>query len=65
LTPEQAQHAAALCPAENAVASRPGRGRRMPAVAPGSWRTLLPPALLNILRAQYAGDVVALGYESD
>jgi hypothetical protein len=64
LTEEQIRGAVGLCPAENAVVSRPGRGRRMPPLAPGAWRDRLPPTLLEALGAQYGADVTALGYDA-
>lgn len=63
LTDEQISHAINLCPAENVVASRPGRGRRMPALPPGAWRERLPVVLLDVLREHYRSDVTALGYD--
>jgi hypothetical protein len=65
LTEEQVRHAESLCPAENVVLSRPGRGRRMPALPPGAWRERLPATLLETLRARYAPDVAALGYDAN
>lgn len=59
----QIDHAVSLCPAENVVASRPGKGRRMPALPPGAWRERLPPALLETLRSHYGVHVTALGYD--
>lgn len=64
LTAEQIRHAVSLCPAENVVASRPGKGRRMPALPPGAWRERLPVGLLERLRELYSGDVTALGYDA-
>ncbi|MDQ2653128.1 MAG: hypothetical protein M3Z20_08790 [Chloroflexota bacterium] len=63
LTAEQIRHAVSLCPAENVVVSRPGRGRRMPSLPPGAWRERLPSVMLETLRAGYAADVTALGYD--
>lgn len=63
LTGEQIAHAAELCPAENVVASRPGRGRRMPSLPPGAWRERLPSTLVMTLRERYSEDVKALGYD--
>lgn len=65
LSEDQVRHAVALCPAENVVLSRPGRGRRMPALPPGSWRERLPASLATTLRDTFGADVVALGYEAD
>lgn len=56
-------HAVGLCPAENVVVSRPGRGRRMPSLPPGAWRERLPSTTLETLRASYGDDVIALGYD--
>jgi hypothetical protein len=64
LSDDQVEHATVLCPAENVVLSRPGRGRRMPSLPPGAWRDRLPDLLLQTLREKYGGDVTALGYES-
>ncbi len=64
LTEEQIGHAVSLCPAENVVLSRPGRGRRMPSLPPGSWRERLPANLLHSLRSSYGADVAALGYDA-
>jgi hypothetical protein len=64
LSAEPIRHAVSLCPAENVVASRPGRGRRMPALPPGAWRERLPRALLDTLRERYGADVTALGYDA-
>lgn len=64
LTVEQIAHAVRLCPAENIVASRPGKGRRMPALPPGAWRERLPLPLLDTLRHQYGVDVAMLGYDA-
>lgn len=63
LTAEQICHAVGLCPAENVVVSRPGRGRRMPSLPPGAWRERLPSTTLETLRAGYRTDVAALGYD--
>lgn len=63
LTAAQISHAVSLCPAENAVVSRPGRGRRMPPLPPGAWRERLPSTLLETMRANYGVDVAALGYD--
>lgn len=62
LTEDQIAHAVGLCPAENVVLSRPGRGRRMPALPPDAWRERLPATLLETLRARYGADVTLLGY---
>lgn len=64
LSPDEIVHAAALCPAENVVASRPGRGRRMPSLPPGAWRERLPPPLLATLRTVYGAEVARLGYDA-
>ena len=64
LTDQQIGHAVSLCPAENVVVSRPGRGRRMPSLPPGAWRERLPPTILDTLRARYGADVAALGYDA-
>jgi hypothetical protein len=63
LTAEEIGHAVGLCPAENVVASRPGRGRRMPSLPPGAWRERLPATMLATLRATYSADVTVLGYD--
>ena len=63
-TDEQISRAISLCPAENVVASRPGRGRRMPSLPPGAWRERLPRTLLDTLRTRYGADVDALGYDA-
>jgi len=63
LSDEHIARAVNLCPAENVVLSRPGRGRRMPELPPGAWRERLPANLLETLRASYSGDVTALGYD--
>lgn len=64
LAAEQISLAVSLCPAENVVVSRPGRGRRMPALPPGAWRERLPGALLTALQERYGADVTALGYDA-
>ncbi len=64
LTAEQIDHAVGLCPPENVVLSRPGRGRRMPSVPPGAWRERLPATLQETLRARYGAEVSALGYDA-
>lgn len=64
LTDDQIGHAVGLCPAENVVASRPGQGRRMPSLPPGSWRERLPANLLDSLRQLYSGQVGELGYDA-
>ncbi|MCA9877714.1 MAG: hypothetical protein KC442_08030 [Thermomicrobiales bacterium] len=64
LDAEQITHAVGLCPAENVVSSRPGRGRRMPELPPGAWRERLPSRLRETLRDCYADDVAALGYDA-
>lgn len=64
LAAEQISHAVSLCPAENVVVSRPGRGRRMPALPPGAWRERLPDTLLTTLQECYGADVAALGYDA-
>jgi hypothetical protein len=65
LLPDEAiNHAVSLCPAENVVVSRPGQGRRMPALPPGAWRERLPADLMAFLRARYSGGVNELGYDA-
>ena len=64
VTDEEIDHAVDLCPAENVVASRPGQGRRMPALPPGSWRERTPSSLLALLRERYSADVAELGYDA-
>ena len=64
LSDGQVEHAIALCPAENVVVSRPGRGRRMPTLPPGTWRDRLPAPLLTSLQEAYGDDVAALGYDA-
>jgi hypothetical protein len=64
LTVEQIGHAVSLCPPENVVVSRPGRGRRMPSLPPGAWRERLPSTILETLRANSGADVTALGYDA-
>lgn len=64
LSDEQMARVVGLCPADNVVASRPGRGRRMPSLSPGSWRERLPEAVLQTLRANYGAEVSALGYDA-
>lgn len=63
-TPEHIAHAVSLCPPENIVVSRPGRGRRMPSLPPGAWRERVPANLLEVLRATYGADVLSLGYDA-
>lgn len=63
LSPAEIAHAVALCPADNPVASRPGRGRRMPPLRSGAWRERLPDSVLAILRERYALHVERLGYD--
>jgi hypothetical protein len=63
LTADQIGQAVKLCPAENVVVSRPGRGRRMPSLPPGAWRERLPSTMLETLRAGYGADLAALGYD--
>lgn len=63
LSPAEVDHAISLCPAENAVASRPGRGRRMPPLHAGAWRERLPDNLRSILRERYALQTQRLGYD--
>ena len=58
------ERAPLVCPAESLVRSRPGAGRRMPALAPGGWRDHLTEAHLAILRARYGDATRALGYEA-
>jgi hypothetical protein len=55
--------AVALCPADNVVHSRPGRGRRMPPLPAGAWRERLPAATLQLLQERYGETVTRLGYE--
>jgi hypothetical protein len=64
LMDEAIHHAVGLCPPENVVVSRPGQGRRMPALPPGAWRERLPASLVAILQARYSGDVRDLGYDA-
>ena len=64
LTDEEISHAVGLCPAENVVASRPGQGRRMPALPPGAWRDRLPADLLAALHHSYGSEVTELGYDA-
>lgn len=64
LSEAQITHAVGLCPAENVVSSRPGRGRRMPELPPGAWRERLPAQFQQTLRDRYAADVAALGYDA-
>lgn len=55
--------AVAICPGESMVRSSPVRGRRMPPVPPGTWRSRLSDDQLVILRDRYGDDVRHLGYE--
>ena len=64
LSSEQIDRAIRLCPSENVVASRPGRGRRMPALPPGGWRDRLPASLTDTLRATFREEVARLGYDA-
>jgi hypothetical protein len=63
LSAKQIDRALAACEAPPVYRARPSRGRRMPALPPGSWREQLSEAHLAILRDRYGDDIRRLGYE--